>query len=435
LQGKNPQKRGFDYTYVIVGCMFLMIFVTLGFCSSSRSLYLSPITEALGIKRSLFSIGDSLRYISTAVVNIFFGALLQKFGTRKLLGAGFLSLIITMLCYSFAENVVGFYVGGVFLGLGLAWTTTTMIGSIVSRWCKGNRGTVMGMVLAANGVGSALATQIVTPIIYEAGNPFGYRNAYKLIAVILAVTGVIILSLYREKPTENGEKSAVKTKKKSRGVSWTGVSMAEARQKSYFYLALGCIFATGLVLQGITSVAAAHMKDVGLEAAYVATVLSVHSLALSGFKFLMGFLYDRLGLRTTMTICDVASLIVMVLLASITASPLGKVLAIAYGVLSSAALPLETIMLPLYAGDLFGEKEFNKFLGLVVSINTAGYALGSPIFNAVFDKTGSYDSIFFVCAGIMATVTVVTQIVITSAQKERKKLMEAEKQLCNPETV
>ena len=424
MDKKNTQKRGFDYTYVIVGSMFLMIFVTLGFCSSNRSLYLSPITEALGIKRSLFSIGDSCRYITTAVINVFFGALLQKFGTRKLLGAGFLSLIITMLCYAFSETVVGFYVGGVFLGLGLAWTTTTMIGSIVSRWCKGNRGTVMGMILAANGVGSALATQIVTPIIYEAGNPFGYRNAYKLIAVILAVTGVIILSLYREKPSEDGAQSAGKAKKKSRGVTWVGISMTEASRKPYFYMALACIFFTGLVLQGITSVAAAHMKDVGLDAAYVATVLSVHSLALSGFKFLMGFFYDRFGLRTTMTICDVSSLIVMVLLSSITASPLGKVLAIAYGVMSSAALPLETIMLPLYAGDLFGEKQFNKFLGLVVSVNTAGYALGSPIFNAVFDKTGTYNSIFIVCAGIMAVVTVVTQIVITSAQRERKLLSE-----------
>ncbi len=42
---------------------------------------------------------------------------------------------------------------------------------------------------------------------------------------------------------------------------------------------------------------AAHMKDVGLDAAFVATVLSTGSLSLAVFKFLTGFMYDRFGQR------------------------------------------------------------------------------------------------------------------------------------------
>lgn len=45
----SPQR----YRWVIVAASFLMVFVCLGFCSSSKSLYLAAITEALGIKRSL----------------------------------------------------------------------------------------------------------------------------------------------------------------------------------------------------------------------------------------------------------------------------------------------------------------------------------------------------------------------------------------------
>ena len=45
-------------------------------------------------------------------------------------------------------------------------------------------------------------------------------------------------------------------------------------------------------------------------AAYVATVLSIHSLALTGFKFLVGFIYDRLGLRVTTTVCSVTAVTV-----------------------------------------------------------------------------------------------------------------------------
>ena len=62
-------RRALPYQWVIVALCFLMVFVALGFCSSNKSLYLSPVTEALGIRRSLFAISDSIRYISTAVIS------------------------------------------------------------------------------------------------------------------------------------------------------------------------------------------------------------------------------------------------------------------------------------------------------------------------------------------------------------------------------
>ncbi len=131
----SPQR----YRWVIVAASFLMVFVCLGFCSSSKSLYLAAITEALGIKRSLFSINDSCRYIATAVVNLFFGALCARFGRKRLIAAGFACLIASMLLYAYAPNIYLFYLGGVLLGLGLAWTTTTMVGSIVHRWCPADK--------------------------------------------------------------------------------------------------------------------------------------------------------------------------------------------------------------------------------------------------------------------------------------------------------
>lgn len=51
--------------------------------NNNRSLYLSVIIEALGIKRSVFSIADSLRFIMTAVVNLFFDSLIAKFGSKN----------------------------------------------------------------------------------------------------------------------------------------------------------------------------------------------------------------------------------------------------------------------------------------------------------------------------------------------------------------
>ena len=63
------KQRKPDYKWVILVACFIMEFFCLGFCSGNKSLYLSAITEALDIKRSLFAINDSCRYIATAVLN------------------------------------------------------------------------------------------------------------------------------------------------------------------------------------------------------------------------------------------------------------------------------------------------------------------------------------------------------------------------------
>ena len=414
MKSENQKK---DYKWVIVVLCFIMVFTTLGFCSSNKALYLSAITEALNIKRSAFAFTDSCRYVTTATVNLFFGALVSKYGTRKLIGAGFLSLIASCLAFAIGTNVFMFYLAGALLGLGLSWTTTTMVGCIVGRWCKENKGTIMGFILCANGLGGALAAQIISPIIFEEGNPFGYRNAYFLVTVILLVVGTIVVFFFREAPVKQADAEVSSSKKKSRGQSWSGIDYKEAVRKPYFYLMLVCIFFTGLMLQGINGVAAVHMKDVGLDTGYVATILSIHSLSLAAFKFLTGVMYDRYGLRVTMSICDGAAVVIMLLLAFLTNSGSGRIMAFGYAILGGLALPLETIMLPIFANDLFGDRSYEKIMGLFVSVNTAGFAAGSPLMNWTFDHFGSYKPIFLVCAIIMILVLISSQFVVHSAAR------------------
>ncbi len=401
-----------QYKWIIVGLCFLMVFTCLGFCSSNKSLYLSAITDALNLKRSAFSVSDSLRFISTAVVNLFFGILVKQFGTKKLIGAGFFCLIASAVLYATADRLWLFYLGGFLLGVGLSWTTTTMVGWVVGKWCTEHKGTIMGAVLAANGLGGAVAAQIITPLIYQKGNAFGYRAAYWLVAGILLAVALLILILYREHPDTKEQKIANAPER--------GAPFSAVRKMPHFYLALICIFFTGMTLQGVNGIAAAVMEDAGLESAYIATVLSVQSLVLAGSKFLTGFLYDKCGLRLTMTICDLSAVSVMLLLAMLTNSPLNRLMAMGYAVFASLALPLETVMLPIFAGDLFGDRAYRQTLGLFVSVNTAGYALGTPLMNLTYDARGSYRPILIVCAVLMVTVTLVFQFILTASKKSKE---------------
>jgi MFS family permease len=416
LKALEKNKR-LDYKWVVVGVCFLTVMITLGFCSSTKSLYLDVVTKKLGIDRSLFSLNDTCRFVANAIVNLFFGALVLKFGTKKLMLAGICCLTGSMLCYALANSLLVFYLGGILLGIGFSWTGTTMIGCVINKWCKENRGTIMGAVLAANGIGGAIAIQILSPII-EAGGE-SYRNAYMISGFAVLTVGLLILIFMREAPKGCADEKTVHKKKKGRGEPWPGISYTRAKATPYFYVALVCIFFTGFCLQGITGIAKAHMRDVGLTAEYVAYAMSFHSLALAGFKFLTGLIYDKFGLRFTTSMCSITASVVMLLLALITNSPIGMAIAMIYSIFSSLALPLETIMLPIYAADLFGEHSYEKVLGIFVSVNVMGYALGTPSVNLCFDLVGTYKPILFVCSAIMLAVTVVMQFVVSKAHKMR----------------
>lgn len=417
------KKIKFDYSWVIIGICFLMIMTSLGLCSSGRTHYLTAITKALNIPRGAFSINDTFRFVTTTVINLYLGKLIAKFGTKKLICAGIVSLIIFALLNSVATSLVTFYVASIFLGLGLSWAGTVMASTVVHKWCKNNVGTITGITLSANGIGGAIAVQILTPIIFMEGDPFGYRISYRLVAIILAVMLAIVIFLYRDFPKDEGN-DVVKKKKKARGAGWVGMSYEDGKRKPYFYVLIVCVFITGISLQGLSGIAVPHMYDVGIDVSFVAMLSSIGGLLLAASKLTTGFMYDRLGMRIVMTIGLISSVLSVFGLIFLSNSPIGRVIAFSRNILSSLALPLETVMLPLYASEFFGNRDFDRFTGVLAAANYAGFAFGAPLGNFFFDTFGNYNVAFAVFGVSMLFVTVAMEIALTHANQDRKIILE-----------
>ena len=366
------------------------------------------------MSRSVFSFNESARYITTSVVNIFFGTLIYRFGAKKLICCGLASLIASMLTYSFSTNVFGFLAGGILLGLGISFTTTTMVGAVINKWFKKNKGTIMGLALASNGIGAAIAIQVLSPIIHG-GDAFAYRNAYRLSALILAVMLILIVLFFRNTPKkvdedEKDESFAVKKEKPS---------YKAILKTPYLYPAALFIFTAGMVLQSVYGIAAPLFEDSGISNANVANILSLSSMLLFVTKFGVGFIYDKTGVRHTSTICYSSAIVAVALLLLVSKSS-NTILAYCYTAFVALALPLETIMLPIYARELFGEKRFNEALGIFVSINTAGYAVGAPLANLCFDLFGSYNVCLYISMALMLIALCTVHIVISVAKRKKE---------------
>lgn len=424
-------KSRLDYKWVVLMVCFLMEFLCLGFCSSNVGLYTVPITDALGIDRLAYSYWNSIRYGVQVFVALYFGALMNRFGIKKMVFAGLAALIGATTLRAFATNLIHIYLAAVLHGFGIVFVGSTMAGAIIRRWFKEDIGKYTGIVMSANGVGGAIAAQIISPIINN-GETFGYRKAYLLSAVITLAISVVILIFLRDKPA-GGPVVMNTNKKKPRGALWAGVEYSVVKKKAYFYIAAALIFLTGISLQSIGGITIVYITDLGFAPSFIATTVTVSSLVLTCSKMLTGAAYDKFGLRIALLMCQLAALATFILKGSLPGcNTLGMIMAMTATILSSIALPLETVMIPLLTNDLFGTASYNKVLGIFMAMNSLGLCLGSPMGELLRRLFGSYRICFWVFSFTLLVVIICFQFVIRSATKNKNAILIAQ---AEPENV
>lgn len=417
--------KKWDYKWVILATCFLMEFICLGFCSSNVGLYTVAVTEALGIKRSLYSLTTSIRYITQVLTALSFGSLINRFGAKKMVCAGLLGLGGSVLMRGVATQLYHLYIAAMMWGFGIVFSGGTMASTIVRRWFHKDIGKYTGIVMSANGIGGAIAAQIITPIINN-GEVFGYRKAYLLSAGITLLATLVIMIFLREWPANGPAIQNVDGKKKSRAAVWNGLEYSAIKKKPYFYSTAVLVCLTGISLQSIGSISIVYMTDMGLSAGFIATTATVSSLVLTVSKILVGHTYDKRGLWTALAMCQICAIVAFILKALLTNSTQGMVFAMTATVLSTIALPLETVIIPLLSMDLFGSTAYNKVLGVFMAMNSLGLCLGSPLGDLYYDVFGTYKPCFWFFSGLMIAVVIGYYFVIRAANRDKARILAKE---------
>ena len=304
------------------------------------------------------------------------------------------------------------------MGLAFSWTGTPIVSYIINKVCKKNEGAILAGVLSGSALGAVIFTQIVTPFIGDNSNPFGYRNVYFIMAGIFVVMFFLLLFFFKE--PRKDEDLYVKKGKKARGKNWIGIEYGQALKKPYFYCV--CVFLSGVVLSGMSDLYCAHMSDRGINVDTVALVTSISAIVILIFKLVIGIIYDHAGLRVTIIITSLSAILAALCLLFVGNTSIGILFAVLFIVFRPMAMPMELFIVPFYAKDLFGEKSFQKAVGVFSSITQVGIAVASPICNAFYDLFGSYDIALLLCVGFMLLTFIALQFIINAAHRMRKQI-------------
>ena len=178
---------------------------------------------------------------------------------------------------------------------------------------------------------------------------------------------------------------------------------------------------TGAVLTAMSSASKVHIYDVVGKSDemvdWVSFVFVTHSLVLMASKIFAGFSFDRFGIRFTFGYCSVAAVVSLLSLNLMTTDTTW--LAWVYSVLSSIALPLETILIPLLVAEIFGKKSHAKIMGYYLGLNVFGYAVGGPLADFFYAQFHSYRLILLIFAVLMTVSALTIQITFVKAKKDR----------------
>jgi len=405
-------KTKYHYGWVIAAVSFIMVFIGLGLCNSPHGLYLVPVTAAVGMTRAQFSAISSFRFAASTVCNIMFGYMHKKFGLRRLAIFGSFMICLALATYSVSSNPAMFYMGGVFQGIGTSFAVATTATSLVNNWFSSHRGTVLGVVLSASGIGGALFSQLVSFMIENMGWRFSYRTAACLSFFCL----ILVFLFIREHPSAMGlepvgGKSEIKTAS-AKPLDRPGATLKAAIRGPFFYIIMISAFFIGFLNNPIYVSVPSQMADAGLAASASASVTSLLFVSIALSKMGLGVVNDRIGFTPTLCICFISNIIGLVLLIFAHQTWHYFVFAAIFGL----SIPLENLMLSITVGRVFGHREFSTFMGMAYASSAAGIAVGNPLMGWCSDRFGSYLPMLTFCT-VLAAVLFVIMLFMT--RKER----------------
>jgi len=399
------------YGWVIVfACWFAMFF-----CAAAQigsfPVFFGELLDYFDWSRGSLSLGFTLNMLLMAVFGLLAGVMTNRIGPKRTVMIGAVIGGVSMALISFTSQPWHFYITyGLLLPLGIAMAFYIPTVTTVRRWFSRKAALAMSLALTGSGLGLAAGPPLAQYFI----NSFGWQNAYRLFALILAV-GVIACALMLKKDPESigtypdGVRidDAAMERRSDLAVRTEVWSVKEALRTRTLWLFVvaqaGFMF---VVLSMLGHMKVWVEKDLGYGAGYaVAMVSLLASMAVLG-RICGGIVSDRLMdrfgrkpvLHFSILGVTVSTFCALAVDDWLTVALFAALLGFTYG--SSIGV------FPTYLGDLYGVVSMPVLLGLVgVEAESVG-ALGPWLFGVVYDRMGSYD-LAFIIAGVLCILSLI----------------------------
>jgi MFS family permease len=393
--------KALNFGWFIVGFSFITLALVYAVWYSFSVFFVALLKE-FGWSRSIGAGAFSLFIVLSSMTGPFMGAMVDRFGPKRVIIIGSLILGAGLALCSLIQTWWQFYIFfSAITAMGLGATGWVPNITIIQQWFKEKRGLPIGIVSSGIGIGILVCIPSIQYLIIQVG----WRITYGIMAIFIPLVIISMAIPFLKRPPKTtpllyvdkeispgATKDPLVVNEEWTSRSWT-VRQAIAT-KPFWFLSLS-FFWGSFAIQSIFAHQVAFFMDHGLEALFASYFVGIVGVVSIGSKILWGVLSDKIGREVTYTIgvtCSISGIIFLIVFNIFPCSSLPYFYAFFFGMgyAVTAALP------PLITADFFEGKAYGGIFGSLMFFVSVGGASGAWFAGFIYDQVGSYMPVFII---------------------------------------
>jgi len=349
-------------------------------------LWLQPITQEMGWTRQTFALAIAVQNLAWGVFGIVAGMAADRFGAFRVLMAGAVLYCAGLAGMALSPTPLIFTLTtGLLIGAAQAGTTYAVIYGVLGRQiAPEKRSWAMGVAAAAGSFGQFLMVPIEGLLITR----LGWQESLLMLSAVVLL--IVPLAFGLREPGFKGGTRPQRTQS-------VGDAMREALRYPSFLLLTAGYFVCGFQVVFIGVHMPSYLKDHGLSPQVASYALALIGLFNVFGTYIAGTLGQRMAKRKILSFIYFARAVAITVFLLVSLSPWSVyVFSAVIGMLWLSTVPPTNATV----AQIFGVQHLSMLGGFVFFSHQIGSFLGVWLGGLLYDRTGSYDVVWYLSIGL-----------------------------------
>ena len=376
----------------VLACGAMIVTLSMGI-RHGFGLWLQPITQAQGWTRETFAFAIAIQNLAWGFFGIFAGMLADRFGAFRVLILGSVLYGLGLAGMALSPNAFVFSLtAGILIGAAQAGTTYAVVYGVIGRQIDpARRSWAMGVAAAAGSFGQFLMVPVEGFLI----SGLGWKEALLVLSLLVLLVVPLAFGL-REPGFARGATPA----KREQTIFQ---ALAEAFKYPSFQLLMAGYFVCGFQVVFIGVHMPSYLKDKGLSPQVASYALALIGLFNVFGTYIAGSLGQKLARRKILASIYLGRSVAIALFLWAPLTPMSVyVFASVMGLLWLSTVPPTNATV----AQIFGVAHLSMLGGFVFFSHQIGSFMGVWLGGLLYDRTGSYDIVWYlsIALGVFAAL-------------------------------
>lgn len=378
------------YGWWIVFASFTVALYVAGTTFYGFTAFIEPLANEFGWSYAQISIAASLRGLEMGLLAPIVGVLVDRLGSRKLLVGGAIALGFGTILLGLTQSLVMYYGAFILIAFGAGGCTSVVTMTAVANWFDRNVGKAMGITGSGFGAGGLLIPVIITMIA-----TFGWRVTLIMLGIGMWIICIPAAFIIRNKHSKSHSERADAITVSPAHPTHRQIAVKQFRykevlgRKSFLMINFAELIRL-MVLMAVVTHIMPYLDTLSISRQHAGLIAAgVPLLSIIG-RFGFGWLGDLFEKKYVIAISYSLMAFGMLALCYAVLNAMIYIFLFFFSIGFGGVAVLRGALLR----EFYGKYNFGKLLGIMMGFGACGGLIGPTIAGFVFDKMGSYFSIW-----------------------------------------